>query len=420
MVQYFPTLDYLTKVLEQAATAVKPGGTIYVGDVRSLPLLEAFHASVEWYRAPSSQTIDRLAQRVYKGLVEEEELVIDPAYFLALKERLPQISQVRVFPKRGFAHNELTRFRYHVVINIGEPVRRTVEVDWRDWRREQFSLDMLRETLRQDQPELLGLSAVPNARLAGEVKMLTALASEDRSLTAAESRNRLPDEPGIEPEELLQLGDEFPYLVDVSWSGHGADGAFDVLLRRKDTVWAMLPPHELELFAMVTTSKRWSDYANHPLQQKLARQLPPQLRIFLQEKLPDYMVPSAFMLLTELPLDPNGKVDKRALPAPERAQPELEADVRFATHADRGIARWIWAEVLGLKQVGIHDNFFELGGHSLLVTQVVSRVRNLFQAEISLRVLFQNPTVATLAAEIDVLRNADLTLQAPAIEPGHA
>jgi acyl-CoA synthetase (AMP-forming)/AMP-acid ligase II/2-polyprenyl-3-methyl-5-hydroxy-6-metoxy-1,4-benzoquinol methylase len=417
VVQYFPSLDYLTKILEQAVEAVAPGGTIYVGDVRSLPLLEAFHASVELYRAPSSRTVERLAQRVYKSMVEEGELVIDPAYFFALKDRLPQISQVQVLPKRGWAHNELTRFRYHVVINIGEPPRRTVEVDWRDWRREQFSLAMLRETLRADQPEVLGLSAVPNARLGTEVKTLAVLSSGERSLTTAELRNLAQEEPGVEPEHLLQLGDEFPYLVDLSWASHGADGAYDVLFRRKDTVWANLPPRELELFATATAGKRWIDYANHPLQQRLARQLPPRLRSYLQEKLPDYMIPSAFMLMTELPLDPNGKVDRRALPAPERSQPELDATFVSPRTPTEELLAGIWAEVLGLEQVGIYENFFDLGGHSLLVTQVVSRIRNLFQAEISFRVFFQNATIATLAAEIDVLRSGALTLQAPAIEP---
>jgi hypothetical protein len=84
-----------------------------------------------------------------------------------------------------------------------------VEVDWRDWRSEQLSVAILRETLRQDQPELMGLSAVPNARLADEVKTLAALASEDRSLTVGELRERVLDEPGIEPEELLQLALSF-------------------------------------------------------------------------------------------------------------------------------------------------------------------------------------------------------------------
>ena len=417
VVQYFPTLDYLTLVLEQAAAAVTPGGTIYVGDVRSLPLQEAFHASVELYRAPSSQSIGQLAQRVNKSVVEEGELVIDPAYFHALKERLPQISQVQVWPRRGWAHNELTRFRYHVAIYIGEAPQRTVEVDWRDWRREQVSLAMLREILQQDRPEVLGLSAVPNARLASEVKTLSAFTGDDRSLTAAELRNRVAEEPGIEPDELFQLGDEFPYLVDLNWSSHGADGSFDLLLRRKDTVWAMLSPRELELFPSATVSRRWNDYATHPLLQKLARQLPSQLRPFLQEKLPDYMVPSAFVLLNELPLDPNGKVDRRALPAPERAQPELDATFVSPRTQTEELLAGVWAELLGMEQVSIHENFFDLGGHSLLVTQVVSRIRNLFQTEISFRVFFQNATIATLAAEIDAQRSADLTMPGAAIGP---
>ncbi|MEN3329190.1 MAG: hypothetical protein V7638_3997 [Acidobacteriota bacterium] len=411
--QYFPSLDYLTTVLDHAVSAVKPGGSIYVGDVRSLPLLEAFHASVELYRAPSSQTVGQLAQRVSKSVVEEGELVIDPGYFLALKERLPQISQVQVLPKRGWAHNELTRFRYHVIINIGEAPQRVVEVDWRDWSREQFSLALLRETLGQDQPEVLGLSAVPNARLAREVKTLAALTGEDRSLTVIELRNSVPDEPGVEPEEFLQLGDEFPYLVDLSWASHGADGAFDVLFRRKDSVWAIGDP---ELFSPAVVSRSWNDYATHPRQQKLARQLPPQLRLFLQEKLPDYMVPSIITLLNELPLDPNGKVDRRALPAPERVQPELDDTFVSPRTPTEELLAGVWAELLGMDQVGIHDNFFDLGGHSLLMTQVVSRIRNLFRTEISLRVFFQNPTVATLAAAIDARRSEGLTLSAPAIE----
>jgi hypothetical protein len=192
-------------------------------------LLKAFRASVELLRAPASQSLEQFAQRVRRSMTEEEELVIDPAYFLALKERLPQISQVQVLPKRGWAHNELTLFRCHVVINIGEPPRQTVEVDWRDWHREQFNLAAVKEVLCNEQPEVLGLTAVPNARLAAEVKVLAALESGERSLTVAELRERVPAEPGVEPEELLQLGDEFPYLVDLNWSNHGSDGAYDVV-----------------------------------------------------------------------------------------------------------------------------------------------------------------------------------------------
>jgi acyl carrier protein len=127
---------------------------------------------------------------------------------------------------------------------------------------------------------------------------------------------------------------------------------------------------------------------------------PDELRRFLREKVPEYMVPSAFVFLDSLPLTPNGKVDRRALPAPDESRPELkEALVAPRTPAEKVIAE-IWAQVLKLKQVGVDDNFFDLGGHSLLATQVISRVRDTFHVEFPLRALFENPTVASLAAQV--------------------
>jgi amino acid adenylation domain-containing protein len=125
-----------------------------------------------------------------------------------------------------------------------------------------------------------------------------------------------------------------------------------------------------------------------------------KLRRYLQERLPDYMVPSSFMLLEALPLSPNGKVDRAALPSPDRSRPELEE----AFVAPRGpveeVLAGIWAELLGVDQVGVHDNFFELGGHSLLATQLLSRIRDAFQVELPLRLLFECPTVAEIADAI--------------------
>ncbi|MEG4966392.1 amino acid adenylation domain-containing protein [Microcoleus sp. B6-A1] len=122
------------------------------------------------------------------------------------------------------------------------------------------------------------------------------------------------------------------------------------------------------------------------------------LRSFLREQLPDYMVPASFVCLESMPLTPNGKVDFKAFPAPETNS--SEADFIAPETLEEQVLAGIWAEVLGLKQVGINDNFFELGGHSLLATQLIAKVRDRFQVELSLRCLFQSPTVASLAATI--------------------
>ena len=129
-----------------------------------------------------------------------------------------------------------------------------------------------------------------------------------------------------------------------------------------------------------------------------------ELRVFLKQKLPEYMIPSVFVLLDSLPLTPNGKMDRRALPVPDQSRPELASLFVSPRTVVEDILAKIWTEVLKLDKVGIHDNFFELGGHSLLATQVVSRVRDVFQMELPLRTLFDKRTVYEIAKAITKLR----------------
>jgi acyl carrier protein len=119
------------------------------------------------------------------------------------------------------------------------------------------------------------------------------------------------------------------------------------------------------------------------------------LRGYLKEKLPEYMVPSAFVMLDELPLTPNGKVERRALP--DQARPELEQVFVAPRTALESVLAKTCGELLGLERVGINDSFFELGGHSLLATQLVSRLCELFQMELPLRAVFETPTISGLA-----------------------
>ncbi|GAB1543386.1 hypothetical protein NUACC21_60600 [Scytonema sp. NUACC21] len=125
-----------------------------------------------------------------------------------------------------------------------------------------------------------------------------------------------------------------------------------------------------------------------------------ELHHFLKAKLPEYMVPSAIVLLETLPLTPNGKVDRRALPAPDTALLELKSNYVAPRNSVEEVLAAIWAEVFEIEQVGIYDDFFELGGNSLLATQVVSRVQETLQVDLPLRSFFETSTVADLAALI--------------------
>jgi acyl carrier protein len=125
-----------------------------------------------------------------------------------------------------------------------------------------------------------------------------------------------------------------------------------------------------------------------------------ELRKYLAEKLPDYMVPSAFVLLDSLPLSHNAKVDRRALPLPDAARPNLETSyVAPSTPAEQVVAG-IWSNLLGVERVGVHDNFFELGGHSLLATRLAYKIEEEFRVQIGLRALFQAPTVSGVVNSI--------------------
>ncbi|MDQ3174281.1 MAG: amino acid adenylation domain-containing protein, partial [Acidobacteriota bacterium] len=141
------------------------------------------------------------------------------------------------------------------------------------------------------------------------------------------------------------------------------------------------------------------------------------LREHLAQTLPYYMVPSAFVMLKKLPMTPNGKVDRQALPQPDQTRPEVETNfVAPRTAVEEALAA-MWMEVLGVGRVGVNDNFFDLGGHSLLATQVVSRVRQALHVEVPLRSLFEGPTIARLSETVEKSKGNGAASQAPAITP---
>jgi amino acid adenylation domain-containing protein len=141
------------------------------------------------------------------------------------------------------------------------------------------------------------------------------------------------------------------------------------------------------------------------------------LQRFLRQRVPVHMVPSAWIWLDALPLTPSGKVDRRALPRPDQAQPWLgEARVAPRTPTEEVLAG-IWATVLGVEEVGVHDNFFDLGGHSLMAVQVMSRLWDSWQVDVPLRTLFEAPTVAGLALAVEAAWHVEQTVSTLPLRP---
>jgi amino acid adenylation domain-containing protein len=413
VVQYFPSIDYLIRVLEGAVEATAPGGFIFIGDVRSLPLLHAFHASVQLYQAEPSVTRTQLQQRVETEVFQETELVIDSDFFTAIKERFPQISHVQIQLIRGKHHNELTKFRYNVILHIGEEiVHNTENYSALNWSEDNLTVSAVRQLLAQSQPEILSIRNVHNARVTSAVKTAEWLSNGESFKTVGQIRKALQEieNLGVDPEDFYGLN--LPYKVDITWSNSNTEGNYDVIFVRQDIVGKKsLFPHS------TTLSHPWSSYANNPLQAKVARLLAPQLQTYTAQKLPAYMIPSAFVVLKSLPLTANGKVDRLALRAYDPIKPKLQENYIAPRTSVEQVLVKIFGELLGFKRVGIYDDFFKLGGHSLLATQLVSRVRDALSVELPLRSVFEASTIAQLSKVVENLKQSNTQSQAPALVP---
>jgi amino acid adenylation domain-containing protein len=392
VVQYFPDEQYLLRVLASAVARVAPGGRLIIGDVRSLPLLEAFHASIQKFRAEPGLPVADLATRVRRAVDEEEELLVDPRLFAALPGWLPRITDVRATPKRGRSDNEMTRFRYDVTLTVDGPEPPRPEGDWVDWTRQHLSVPALRALLAGERPEIVAVRDVPNARVQQATSLVRLL--DDPAGGGLDVETGPPGD-AADPEDLWLLGEETGYQIDLDWSRHGPDGSFDLVARRRDRdglprVALPRPP------GAPPQAPPWDAFVNGA-QRRRARRLLPVLRAALREKLPEYMVPSAFVFLDRLPLTPNGKIDRAALPAAGGGRAGLESTYVEPRTAVEAVVAGIWAEVLDVDRVGVFDDFFALGGHSLLSTRILSRIREAFQVDIPLQQIFRGPTVAELA-----------------------
>ncbi|NEO24196.1 MAG: class I SAM-dependent methyltransferase, partial [Moorea sp. SIO4A5] len=118
IVQYFPSVEYLLQVIEESIRVVKPGGMIVLGDIRSFPLMRAFHSSVQLYQATPSLSRQQLLEKIDRQMEEEKELLVSPELFVALKEKHPEITHVQIRLQRGTEHNELNKYRYSVLLHI--------------------------------------------------------------------------------------------------------------------------------------------------------------------------------------------------------------------------------------------------------------------------------------------------------------
>jgi acyl carrier protein len=303
---------------------------------------------------------------------------------------------VKIEPRRGLFHNELTRFRYDVTFQLGGEPDDCPVVPAILWN-ELNGVGELWSRLRQNDCGLL-VRDVPSTRLEREVQMLNVLSGPECPPTVGELRQRVDavTRTGVEPEDLWRLADAASFDVHLTFASSGHLDRYDVLVLprrggegRQIVGFAPRPDGMRAGHGQVLT--------NVPVGRGREDCWTDTLRKTLQVKLPDYMVPSSFVVLDRMPLTPNGKVNRRALPAPDRQRPPLaQTLVTPRTPIERVIAN-AWQDVLGIERVGMDDNFFDLGGHSLLLVQLHGKLAGALDAKTSVIDLFRYPTVGSFA-----------------------
>ncbi|HEU4963515.1 MAG TPA: amino acid adenylation domain-containing protein [Bacilli bacterium] len=470
VIQYFPSVEYLLEVLQHAVRCVAPGGSIFVGDVRSLPLLETFHTDVELFQAEDDLDVETFHSRVQARIGKDNELLMNPAFFYALQEHLPQVQDVQVLIKKGRGHNELIEFRYDVILHVGEPVQEVNTADLSivrlDSQDDGSSYEAVRDLLEKGEMDAAVIRRVPDARIQHAVRATEMLAqvgqakggerqvSEHVPHTVRQLHNlldgdsiacegndsnflqaasmRLDNESDVsrvgfmQPDDFWRLQDEFDVTVELTPSSEAGDGLFDVLLIRnrpsdgggsgngngtyttRELQRTLRRENALYRQATERPPHPWHRYGSNPMQERSARHVAQACRRYLEERLPDYMVPSAILTLDRLPLTANGKVDRKALPAPDKDRQGAAADYLAPRDEVEELIADVWQEVLGVERVGVHDNFFELGGHSLLATRVISRLREAFEIDLPMNRLFEAQTVAALAQVVEEIIFAEI------------
>jgi len=383
---------------------VRPGGHIFIGDVRNLRLLKALQTSIHLHQAAAGERISDLKRSIEKSVADEEELVIDPGFFHAIRNVAPALDQANIRLKRGRFNNELTRYRYDVVLQVkggGSGGSQPSPLDkgkHLDWRLDGIAISKLAELLAEA-PSQLHIAGVPNARVLSGVRAVALLAEAEG--TARDLRDRLEeeDQAGVDPEDIWTLAGKCGYDANIYLPAEGDPDSFNVTFAPRGGQ-CDLPVLERPAVKPI------AEYANNPLRKSLADQLGSRLRESLAAKLPDYMLPSSFVVMNSLPLAPNGKVDRRALPAPDALRLDHARNFQSCRTATEEKLAKIWSDALGGQRVGINDSFFDLGGHSLMVAQVVSRVRDAFSIELPLAAVFERPTVADLGECVDAILRA--------------
>jgi amino acid adenylation domain-containing protein len=386
VIQYFPNGGYLAEVIENAMELLAPGGALFIGDVRNHSLQGAFQTAVALARTNATDAAE-IRQRVQRAVLGEPELLLAPEFFTTWTGDHASVAGLDIEVKRGVADNELSRYRYDVIVyKTPTPVRSVAAAPSWAWA-QCASLSGLHTRLISQRPAVVRVTGIPRAGVITDVGIQAALAA---GLPVADALTQVtaaatPD--AAVPEELHRLGETTGYHVAVTWGAQ--PGTLDAVFITPTDPGGQQTAPLTDLYLPLARAHESTTYTNDPQTNTKVSAVRQRLSAWL----PDYMVPAHIVVLEAFPLTASGKIDRKALPAPVFAATSFRAP---QTQTEQIVAD-VFAEVLGVDRVGLDDDFFALGGDSLIATRVSARLQLALGREVPVRYLFDASTVGDLA-----------------------
>lgn len=383
VIQYFPDRGYLADVLEQCLLRVR-NGRIFIGDVRDYRLLDVFCTSIERFRANDNDSIGTLRKRSALRRDQETELLVDPRWFLNWSAAHARITACELIPKSTDYDNELSRYRYDVILHVDRvpaPVLLSHQFDG-------ATPAVLEElaSLRCESGMFIEVRNVPFPPLGAEMALQHRLdaAADDVTIGSISSRTLAPASRfGALP---LLSGFRMLYRLDPDRPGM--------------SIVTYVPEARAQVVLPAVAS--WGapnaaiDLANAPLRKNLSQRASDELKPYLSQTLPAFMLPERFCVLDRIPLTSSGKVDRSALPSPFRSEHALDGSARAPSNETEAKLQEIWAELLNCETVPLDRTLYELGGDSisvaLMAIQAVAR-----GIPLTLSIAHGNATIESLA-----------------------
>ncbi|MCB9251759.1 MAG: amino acid adenylation domain-containing protein [Flavobacteriales bacterium] len=392
VIQYFPGEKYLDDVLKNCFEIIGNNkGQIVLGDVRDRELLNLFKARLELDKLHHSTSLRDFQWETDQSVLKEEELCLSYEYFYSLKSKYSQIDHIDIQWSRSEYINEMSLYRYSVVLFVNHEDADIYTPGWIDWN-ESGTIQSCIETLNSGANEL-AVRSIRNPRLWKEHQLLNELSQSSGTVRDLKNAIEYPSEEYQSVAELFELAHKTGYSYKIYKTGSPFQA--NVLFERSSVKRIVKGNPEKNI---KSGNKRFS---NFPLMGEIGFRLQVEVLENLKRKLPAYMIPSYLRVLEKFPLTPNGKVDRKFLSRQEDKISSNRLNFKLPESDTEKALSEIWKQLLKNDSIGVYDNFFQSGGHSLLAIRVISAIRSRLKTELEIKDLFLNPTISLLASYID-------------------